>query len=89
MAPADIRERLHTVFSEALNVDIPSPDTELIESGIIDSLQLVELLAAVEEAFDVTVSVEDLDIENFRTFERLAAFLARRRNGERAPPHAP
>lgn len=73
----DIRERLRTVFAESLQVDVPAPDAELIESGILDSLHLVELLAALEEAFDMTVPVDEVDIDNFRTFDRLAAFVAR------------
>jgi acyl carrier protein len=75
---ADIRKRLATLLAQTLDVEAPPPDAELIESGFLDSLQLVELLAALEQTFGVSITAEDLDLENFRTLDRLAAFVSRR-----------
>lgn len=77
-ATADIHARVATLLAETLDVEAPPPDAELIESGLLDSLQLVELLAALERTFDVSITADDLDLENFRTLDRLAAFIARR-----------
>ena len=72
---ADVRERLSALLARTLNVEPPPPDTELIESGFLDSLQLVELLAALETTFGIAIAAEDLDLENFRTLDHLAAFI--------------
>jgi acyl carrier protein len=48
----------------------------LFETGILDSLRFVELLAVLEETFGVTVAVEELEIDNFRNLSRIADFLA-------------
>src|SRR5258706_6886307 len=37
-------ERLHALFLARFNIDVPTPDTDLLETGLLDSLQLVELL---------------------------------------------
>jgi D-alanine--poly(phosphoribitol) ligase subunit 2 len=67
---------LGTLFTERLNVDVPAADTDLFETGILDSLQFVELLAALEEAFAVQISVEEIEIDDFRTLSRIVRFLA-------------
>jgi D-alanine--poly(phosphoribitol) ligase subunit 2 len=67
--------QLQAIFREVLNVAVPAPDTDLIETGLLDSLALVELLFEIEQRFGVDLALDDLDIENFRTLERLAAVV--------------
>jgi methoxymalonate biosynthesis acyl carrier protein len=66
------------LFLERLEVGVPSGDTDLFETGILDSLRFVELLAALEERFGMRVSVEELELDDFRTLSRIAAFVARK-----------
>jgi methoxymalonate biosynthesis acyl carrier protein len=68
--------RLARLFVERLNVEVPAPDTDLFETGILDSLRFVELLALLEETFSVRVAVEELEIDDFRSLSRIADFLA-------------
>lgn len=74
---ADLALRIGALFTDKLQIEVPSPDTDLVETGLLDSLRFVELLAHLEETFDVTVSVDDLDVEHFRTTARIAEFIAR------------
>lgn len=76
---AQVEQRLLAVFAERLHLDVPSADTELLDTGLVDSLMLVELLAHLEEEFGLTVTAEDLEIENFRSVERIARLVAARR----------
>jgi acyl carrier protein len=68
--------RLARVFAERLDVEVPAPGTDLFETGILDSLRFVELLAVLEETFGVRVTVEELEIDDFRSLSRIADFLA-------------
>jgi acyl carrier protein len=72
----DLIDRVRQTFVEALSIQVPSVETDLVETGLLDSLALVELLFAVEQRFGVDLSLGELDIENFRSVERIAAFLA-------------
>lgn len=66
------------LFVERLEVEVPAADTDLFETGILDSLRFVELLAVLEESFGMRVSVEELEIDDFRTLNRIAAFVSRK-----------
>jgi acyl carrier protein len=58
----------------------------LLESGIIDSLGVLDLVAFMEESFAITILDEELSPENFQTIERLASFIERKRNETAAGP---
>ena len=49
----------------------------LLESGIIDSLGVLELVTFMQREFSVTVDDEDLTPENFQNIECMARFVER------------
>lgn len=70
-----VSERVQQLFLETLNVQVPSVEADLIESGLIDSLALVELLFAIEREFSVSLPLDDLEIENFRSVNRISEVI--------------
>ena len=51
-------------------------DSELIESGIIDSMQFAELIMLIEEIRGQEIEEDDMTVENFSTLRAvIAAFL--------------
>ena len=83
MSAADpaIVERLGALFAQSFHIEVPSPDTDLLESGILDSFQFVELLAQLEQYFGLRLRIDDLELDDLRTLERIARMVA-------APPRA-
>ena len=75
MATEAVTDRVQRLFVEALNIQVPSPETDLIDGGLLDSLALVELLFAIEREFDVSIPLEELDIDTFRTARGIADFV--------------
>ena len=73
-----LQQQVTALFAEKLNLDVASAETDLIETGLLDSLALVELLAQLEESFDVSISTDDLELENFRSITNIAGFVAQR-----------
>ena len=61
---------LRETFADASDVQI-AYDTELIEQGVLDSLQILNLVCFMEERFGVTMPVEEFVPENFRTVAAL------------------
>jgi acyl carrier protein len=73
-----VHQKLIELFEKKLNLEVSSADTDLVGTGLLDSLALVELLAQLEETFGVSISTDDLELENFRSINSIAGFVARR-----------
>jgi acyl carrier protein len=79
ITPAEeLAEDIRAIFRDGLSIDVRSVDADLIDGGVLDSLALVELLFQIEQRFQVSLSFDELDIDDFRTIERIAEFVARR-----------
>jgi acyl carrier protein len=76
--PTTLEGRISTLFAEKVGIPVPSVETELIDTGLVNSLTFVEFLTHLEEDFGIQVSLEDLEIERFRTIARIAGFVATR-----------
>ena len=50
-------------------------DEHLLESGILDSLGVLDLLSFIEREFSVSLVDDELVPENFQTVARLASFV--------------
>ncbi len=59
------------------------PEDDLLATGVLDSLGLMQLVLFLEEKLGVRVPDEDVVIENFKSVAALTAYLARR-NGQPA-----
>jgi acyl carrier protein len=70
-----LHAQLRAFFSEKLSVEISSIDADLVQTGILDSLALVELLAYVEKEFETEISLDDIDIEDFHSIARIAEYV--------------
>ena len=80
-APAvGLAGQLAELFREALAIEVPSPDTDLIETGRLDSVGVVELVLELEARFGVRVEMDALELDDFRTLRSIAAFVAERRS---------
>ena len=61
-------------------------DTSLLESGILDSLSLLQLVVFLEGRFGITVGDADLLPEHFATVNTICAYL-RTREPEKQAAH--
>ena len=77
-ATMELVARVSALVAARLQIEAPDPDTDLIEGGYLDSLAFVDLLASLESTFGITVSLDDLDLDAFRTIAKIAAFVAGR-----------
>ncbi len=54
--------------------------TPLLESGLLDSLGILDVVGFVEQKFGILLNDEDLVPENFQTVGHLSAFLTRKQS---------
>ena len=50
---------------------------DIVEGGYIDSLELVSLVAALSERFNVDIDIDDLTPENFNSVDGIASLMSR------------
>jgi acyl carrier protein len=70
-----IQAKIKSILSNVINADVPSNDTDLVETGMLDSLALVSFILELETTFGLSVSYDNLEIDNFRTIKSIAQFL--------------
>jgi D-alanine--poly(phosphoribitol) ligase subunit 2 len=74
---ADLTERIRELFVDVVSIEVASADTDLIESGLLDSLAFVEILLSIEREFGVDAGLAEFEIDDFRTIASIAAFVRR------------
>ena len=74
------------ISSEILHGTLPIPLTDqdpLIETGIIDSLGVMSLLAFLENNFSIQMPGDELVPENFESISAITAMVERWTNNQR------
>ena len=81
ISPSDVKAFLVHHFADSFEaigiVDPAVPDTfDLMLEGIIDSLGVVEMVSSVEEHFDITLDLTDLDPEDLTRIGPFSQFVS-------------
>lgn len=70
-------DRLLTALREVKDdVDFAS-ETALIDDGLIDSLDLTQILLALDEAFDIHIPAGEIEPESFNDVDAMLALVHR------------
>lgn len=79
----DIRDNVREYIVENFLFGDPAPlesdSISLLDSGIIDSVGVMELVAFLEQDHGLTLADEDLVPENLDSVDNLVAFIGRRK----------
>lgn len=77
----ETKARLRKVMVDSLGLDIDPkdiPDTDLVQTLGLDSINTIEYLIWVEGEFDIQIADEDLSIDLIDDLNRLAAYVENR-----------
>lgn len=81
MSSEEAQERVSRILAEEMYLEVPAPDVDLFDSGVLDSLAFVELLVHLEEEFGRRISLGSVDLEDLQTIEKIARLMST--NGQR------
>lgn len=84
-----IETEIAGIFKDQLGLVVPEADTDLFQSGVLDSLSFVNLLVELEKRFKIAVALEDLELEKFQSIRGIAAFIALNRKAGGRTNHEP
>jgi acyl carrier protein len=71
-----VEGRVLGILRNGLDAEV-ALDLDVIQSGLLDSLNFVDLMVRLEEVFEVQIDVEDVELEDFRTARSIAQYLIR------------
>lgn len=57
------------------------PDTPLLETDVLDSMGVVELVGFLEEEFGIDVGNDEINEENFESVRSLTEYVEGKKNG--------
>lgn len=60
--------------------------TQLLTSGLLDSLGILDIVTILEQTFDLTVNDEELVPEHFESIESISAFIQKKRTAIESTP---
>jgi acyl carrier protein len=83
-----IEQKIHKFIIKNLYYAEDNPITEddsFLETGVVDSMGVMELVAFVQSEFGVEVAQQEIVVENFDSIRKLANFV-RRKLRVTAPP---
>lgn len=70
-----MREKILEVLKAENEEIVEDLDRDLLESGILDSFDIVNLVVALEEALGISIDVEMVSPENFQTAESIIRMI--------------
>jgi len=76
---AGLTTQIGQLIQDRLGVRANSVDDDLIASGVLDSLTLVQLLLDIETCFGITIPLDELEIDDIRSISRLSRLVTRRK----------
>jgi acyl carrier protein len=79
-----IRSFIQQTFPAARKSTI-NDESPLLDSGIVDSLGTLDVVAFMERAFGIEVADDDLVPENFASISALASFVQRKTDLVKVP----
>lgn len=72
-----IQEKIVELLKEYKDDVIEDVNTNLIELGLMDSLMMMNMLACLEDEFDIEIDGDDISKENFCSVAAMAALVER------------
>jgi methoxymalonate biosynthesis acyl carrier protein len=75
----ELEAQIAAFFSEKLNMNVTSADTDLVQTRILDSLGVVDLLLYLEQEFGIDASLDNLEIDDLRSIAKIAELVLERR----------
>jgi acyl carrier protein len=72
------------LIADKLAVEVAGDDIDLLAEGVLDSVTLVQLIMHLEQTFDIRVELADLEIDDLRSVQSIAALVEKLRGSQHA-----
>ena len=73
----DTRETVLKILKEVKPTKSLEGLTDIVEGGYIDSFELMQLIAMLDEAFQIDISIDEITPENFNSVQAIYDMVER------------
>lgn len=70
-----MRERVLSVLMQTRSDVDFEKETQLIDDGILDSFDIIQIVSDLNEEFDIDITADELEPENFNTLDAITALV--------------
>jgi len=70
-----VREEVEKYIAKLTNEHEIDHAQNLFESGFLSSLDVLDLLSFIENTYNITVSDDDLEVENFGSIDNMVKYI--------------
>ncbi len=84
-AARTVRETITGYIEDAAHETIGDPSINLFESGLLTSLDVLSLVAFIEDTFALEISGDDIDMDSFGTVDGLVTMITGLQRRHRSP----
>lgn len=70
-----MKEQIVKVLKDFNEELVENLEQDLFTVGILDSFDLVKLVVELEDAFDISIDIEDVTVENFQTANSIISLI--------------
>ena len=74
-----MKEQILAVLKEIKSTVDLSEVTDIIDGAYLDSMELMALIGALEETFQIEIDIMDIEPENFNSVAAMAAMVEKRK----------
>lgn len=78
MSDALYRRSIRNFLEKFIGADDFSDDDDMFALGLVSSLMAMQLVLFIEKELSIRVESQDLDMDNFRSISRIAAFMQKK-----------
>ena len=78
MSLEENKATMRSFLSQTFRDDVLRDDDDIFESGMVNSLFAMQIVEFVESEFHISVDEDDLEVDNFRSLDAIAAFIERK-----------
>lgn len=71
----DERQQIRDFLAKYIKAESIDDDMNIFESGLVDSLFAMQLVSWIESEFDITISNEQLDLQNFKSINAISNLI--------------
>ena len=72
-----MRDTILEILADIIDEDDLDTCTTLIDDGVLSSLDIIQLIGALNDEFDISIPATEIIPQNFKSVDAMAAMVAR------------